>query len=154
MIKLALFASGSGSNVEKIFEYFNNHSQILVDSIFCNNPKAYVIDRAKNLGIDSIIFDQSKTSDEDLLKMLQSMLILMIHVLPTFFIFFSVIEGESGEAWDFEEGCLSIPHVRGDVSRKSVIKITYFDESWNKKTEEYDNMRARVIQLCILPYIN
>jgi peptide deformylase len=27
-----------------------------------------------------------------------------------------------------------------------VIKITYFDESWNKKTEEYDNMRARVIQ--------
>tara|TARA_B100000965_G_C19411539_1_gene677925 strand:+ start:165 stop:734 length:570 start_codon:yes stop_codon:yes gene_type:complete len=72
MIKLALFASGSGSNVEKIFKYFNNHSHILVDSIFCNNPNAYVIDRAKNLGLDSIIFDQSKTSDEDLLKMLQS----------------------------------------------------------------------------------
>ncbi len=72
MIKLALFASGSGSNVEKISEYFKNHNKILVDSVFCNNPKAFVIDRAKTLGVDSIIFDQIKTSETDLLKMLES----------------------------------------------------------------------------------
>ena len=56
------------------------------------------------------------------------------------------IESETGEAWEFEEGCLSIPGVRGSVSRKSKIQITYFDEEWNKKTKEYDGMRARVIQ--------
>ncbi len=57
-----------------------------------------------------------------------------------------VMEEESGELWDFEEGCLSIPNVRGEVARKSIIKITYFDESWQKKTEEFDSMRARVVQ--------
>ena len=36
--------------------------------------------------------------------------------------------------------------MRGGVSRKSNIHITYFDEEWNKKTKEYDGMRARVIQ--------
>ena len=71
MIKLALFASGSGSNVENIYEYFKNHNKILVDSVFCNNPNAFVIDRAKNLGIDSILFNHSKSSGIDLLNMLQ-----------------------------------------------------------------------------------
>ena len=56
------------------------------------------------------------------------------------------IESETGDAWEFEEGCLSIPAVRGGVSRKSNIHITYFDEEWNKKNKEYDGMRARVIQ--------
>tara|TARA_B100000941_G_scaffold191172_1_gene137831 strand:- start:1993 stop:2532 length:540 start_codon:yes stop_codon:yes gene_type:complete len=56
------------------------------------------------------------------------------------------IESESGKTWDFEEGCLSIPNVRGNISRKSNLVITYFDLGWNKKTEEFDGMRARVIQ--------
>ena len=47
---------------------------------------------------------------------------------------------------EFEEGCLSIPSVRGGVLRKSKIHITYFDEEWNKKNKEFDGMRARVIQ--------
>ena len=72
MIKLALFASGSGSNVENIYEYFKNHNKILVDSVFCNKPNAYVIERARLLGIDPIIFDQRKTTDIDLLRMLES----------------------------------------------------------------------------------
>ena len=54
MIKLALFASGSGSNVENIYEYFKNHNKILVDSVFCNNPNAYVIERARLLGLSLI----------------------------------------------------------------------------------------------------
>ena len=56
------------------------------------------------------------------------------------------IESETGDLWEFEEGCLSIPGVRGGVSRKSNIHITYFDEEWNKKIKEYDGMRARVVQ--------
>ncbi|MCL4168931.1 UNVERIFIED_CONTAM: hypothetical protein GTU68_061922, partial [Idotea baltica] len=39
------------------------------------------------------------------------------------------IEEETGEAWTFNEGCLSIPDVREDVSRKGTIKISYLDEN-------------------------
>jgi peptide deformylase len=53
---------------------------------------------------------------------------------------------EEGEEWGFNEGCLSIPDVREDVFRHEKITIEYFDENFNKKTEVYDGMIARVIQ--------
>jgi peptide deformylase len=53
---------------------------------------------------------------------------------------------EEGEEWGFNEGCLSIPDVREDVYRKEKITIEYFDENFNKKTELYDGLIARVIQ--------
>jgi peptide deformylase len=57
-----------------------------------------------------------------------------------------VILEEEGEPWDFEEGCLSIPNIREKVSRKEVVHIRYYDENWNLKEEEYDGMKARIIQ--------
>ncbi|WP_306352859.1 peptide deformylase [Flavobacterium sp. '19STA2R22 D10 B1'] len=53
---------------------------------------------------------------------------------------------EEGEEWGFNEGCLSIPDVREDVYRNEKITIEYFDEDFNKKTEVYDGLIARVIQ--------
>lgn len=53
---------------------------------------------------------------------------------------------EEGEDWSFNEGCLSIPDVREDVYRNEKITIEYFDENFNKKTEVYDGLIARVIQ--------
>ena len=53
---------------------------------------------------------------------------------------------EEGEEWSFNEGCLSIPDVREDVYRNEKITIEYFDENFNKKTEVYDGLIARVIQ--------
>jgi len=53
---------------------------------------------------------------------------------------------EEGEEWGFNEGCLSIPDVREDVYRHRNITIEYYDENFNKKTEEYDGLIARVIQ--------
>ena len=53
---------------------------------------------------------------------------------------------ETGEEWLFNEGCLSIPEVREDVSRKSTIRVQYFDENGNQKTEEFSGLAARVIQ--------
>ena len=71
MISISLFASGSGSNVEEIFNYFKGHSKIKVDSLFCNNDNAYVIERAKSLNLHQIIFDNN-ISDEELLKLIDS----------------------------------------------------------------------------------
>ena len=53
---------------------------------------------------------------------------------------------ESGEEWEFNEGCLSIPDLREDVSRKSTITIEYMDENFEKHTATYDGLTARVIQ--------
>lgn len=53
---------------------------------------------------------------------------------------------ESGEPWAFEEGCLSIPGIRGDVFRPERVRIRYRDLDWNELEEEYDGMAARIIQ--------
>ena len=46
----------------------------------------------------------------------------------------------------FEEGCLSIPDIRGDVERPEAISITYQDFNFKEQTMEADNLLARVIQ--------
>jgi peptide deformylase len=53
---------------------------------------------------------------------------------------------ETGEDWAFEEGCLSIPDVREDVTRKSSLKIRYQNQKGEFKEDVFDGMNARVIQ--------
>lgn len=53
---------------------------------------------------------------------------------------------EHGEEWAFEEGCLSIPNIREDVFRPETLRIRYYDEDWNEHEEEFDGMKARIIQ--------
>ena len=53
---------------------------------------------------------------------------------------------ETGDEWAFSEGCLSIPDIREDVFRKPEITIEYYDEDFNKYTENYKGLAARVIQ--------
>lgn len=53
---------------------------------------------------------------------------------------------EIGKAWEYEEGCLSIPNIREKVSRKEKLRIRYYDEDWNLHEEDFDGMKARVIQ--------
>jgi peptide deformylase len=53
---------------------------------------------------------------------------------------------ESGDPWSFEEGCLSLPNIREEVIRPSKVRIEYYDEKWNLIEEEFDGIRARVVQ--------
>jgi peptide deformylase len=53
---------------------------------------------------------------------------------------------EDGEEWGFEEGCLSIPGIRGEVFRPERLKIKYRDLDWNEHIEDYDGTAARIIQ--------
>ena len=57
--KIAIFASGSGSNAENIFNYFKNNDDVSISLILTNNPKAGVIERANRLNIPSIVFDKN-----------------------------------------------------------------------------------------------
>ena len=56
------------------------------------------------------------------------------------------IEEETGNDWIFNEGCLSIPDIREDVTRKDTITISYWDEDFKKHTETFDGILARIIQ--------
>ncbi|HPT22464.1 MAG TPA: peptide deformylase [Bacteroidales bacterium] len=51
-----------------------------------------------------------------------------------------------GDMLLMSEGCLSIPNMREEVNRESVIRITYYDENWQFHDEVYDNYKARIIQ--------
>lgn len=57
----------------------------------------------------------------------------------------TIIE-ESGNEWAFNEGCLSVPGIREDIIRKSVIKITYFNENFKEHTDTFSGICARIIQ--------
>lgn len=56
VVNIALFASGNGSNVQNIVEYFAEKPQFAPRLILTNKPNAYVIERAKNLGIPYLVF--------------------------------------------------------------------------------------------------
>lgn len=53
---------------------------------------------------------------------------------------------EKGEEWAFNEGCLSLPGIREDVVRKSVVVLEYQDENFTTHTEEFSGIAARIIQ--------
>ena len=58
MKKIALFASGSGSNVENIITYFSNKNSKVEYLILVNNPKAKVIEKVEKRNLPVIIFDR------------------------------------------------------------------------------------------------
>ena len=53
---------------------------------------------------------------------------------------------EKGSEWEFTEGCLSIPNIREDISRKAQITIQFLDENFNQQTLSLDGLPARVVQ--------
>ncbi len=53
---------------------------------------------------------------------------------------------EEGTEWLYNEGCLSIPKIREDVSRKPKVRIQYYDEHFKYCDETYEGLIARVIQ--------
>ncbi|SZD73560.1 Peptide deformylase 1 [Candidatus Ornithobacterium hominis] len=61
------------------------------------------------------------------------------------FINAEIIDEKGGE-WKFNEGCLSIPNIREDVSRHAEITIKYLDENFQPHEEEFNDIFARVIQ--------
>lgn len=57
--RIAIFASGSGSNVQRIAEFFDGKGLLEISAIYCNNPGAYVLERAKTAGIPSVLFNRN-----------------------------------------------------------------------------------------------
>lgn len=65
MKRIVLFASGSGSNVENIANYFKGRNDVEIVAVYCNNSKAYVLERCQKLGIASRLFGRKEFYESD-----------------------------------------------------------------------------------------
>ena len=65
MKRLSIFVSGNGTNLQRIAEYFKDHNDIEIVNVVCNNPKAYAIERAKNLGIPVRMISKTEFNSKD-----------------------------------------------------------------------------------------
>lgn len=88
-----------------------------------------------NEGIQLFVIDSTLMLDEDE----EEKGIRRVFINP-------IILEEYGDDYSFEEGCLSIPEIRAEITRPETLTIEYFDENWNLKEEEFTGMTARVIQ--------
>ena len=56
------------------------------------------------------------------------------------------ITERTGKEWTCDEGCLSLPGFREEVTRENIITISYCDENFVQKVETFRGLNARVIQ--------
>ena len=63
MKQLALFASGSGSNVLNLIQYFKNHTDIRIALVVSNNADSGALIHAKSNGINTLVLEKSKLND-------------------------------------------------------------------------------------------
>lgn len=58
--RIAIFASGSGTNAEEIIKYFKDHRRITVALVLTNNSNAFVLERAKKFKIPTKVFSREE----------------------------------------------------------------------------------------------
>ena len=73
MKRLSIFVSGNGTNLQRIAEYFADKKDVEIVNVVCNNPKAYSIERAKNLGIPLRMITKEDFRSEAFIKELQNL---------------------------------------------------------------------------------
>jgi len=87
--------------------------------------------------VDTAPFSEDPDLDDDEREFLKN--------FDRIFINAQIIE-ETGDEWAFNEGCLSIPDIREDITRQDTITIEYQDENFKKHKETLTGLAARVVQ--------
>ena len=67
---IVVFASGSGSNAVKIYEYFQKDKSVNIKALCCNKKSAPVIQKFQNIGIRTIVFEKNNLDNGGVLKTL------------------------------------------------------------------------------------
>ena len=62
---IVIFASGSGSNAQRLLEHFEHHPAIRVAALFSNNPKAYALKRAETFHVPAFLFTRDEFYNTD-----------------------------------------------------------------------------------------
>ena len=69
--RIAIFASGSGTNAEAIIKYFKDHPLIKIELVLTNNPNALVLERAKKFAVPAKVFNREEFSSDEVVKWLR-----------------------------------------------------------------------------------
>lgn len=168
--KIAIFASGAGSNARRLIEFFNDHSKIEVSLIVCNRRKAGVYEVANAAGVEILHFPKEKMENStELLETLNNRSIEWI-VLAGFLLKIphSLIEAYEGRMLNVHPALLPKFGGKGmygdyvhqavleaDV-KKSGISIHYVDANYDtgslirqyeceiEKGETVESLRAKI----------
>ena len=70
--KIIIFASGSGSNAIKIYEYFKKTNQVSIAALYCNNPNAKVLEKFKDFNIKTVLFSKKELDNTSFLNSLHN----------------------------------------------------------------------------------
>jgi len=65
--KVALFASGSGTNAQRIIDYFKGNKSIEIAMLLSNNPEAYALTRAQNANVPTRVFTKAEFKDSTII---------------------------------------------------------------------------------------
>ncbi len=139
-MKLPIIAYGDPVLRQRTKEIDENYPEldILIKNMFDTMYAAYGVGiAAPQIGLPIRLFvidGEPYAEDEPMMKNFKK-----VFINP------QIIE-ETGDLWSYSEGCLSIPDIREDISRKEEIKIVYFDDNWVEHEETYTGLAARVIQ--------
>ncbi|MFA7444383.1 MAG: peptide deformylase [Flavobacteriaceae bacterium] len=130
-----------GEDISKDYPELN----ILIDNMFETMYNAHGVGLAApqiGLAVRLFVIDTTPFSENDELSVQEQE---ELNGFKKVFINARILNEEGG-LWAFNEGCLSIPGIHEDVIRHDKITIEYYDENFKKHTEDYDGLRARVIQ--------
>ena len=144
---LPIVAYGSTVLKKKTKDLSNDHPNVkqlienMWETMYASNGVGLA---APQIGLSLRLFvvDTAPFADDEALD------IVDVQILESFkkvFINPTIIE-EDGEIWEFNEGCLSIPDIREDVSRHERIKMNYLDEYFKPQTIILSGLVARVVQ--------
>jgi peptide deformylase len=122
---------------QKVKPDYANLAELITNMFETMNHAEGVGLAAPQVGLDLQLFvvDSSKFKDKDPSIKNHKRVFINPHIVE-----------EWGEPWSYSEGCLSIPYLYGDVSRKAELSLRYQDEHFQEKTETFDGFFARVIQ--------
>src|SRR5689334_10708808 len=63
--RIAIFASGSGTNAEEIMKHFQQHARASVVLLLSNNPDAFALERAKKFNVPTKVFTKQQWKESE-----------------------------------------------------------------------------------------
>lgn len=122
------------ADIEKNYPNLNELITNMFDTLKAANGVGLAAPQV-DLPIRLFIIDTTEAGDEYPEEQKIKKAFINAHILEYF-----------GDEWVFNEGCLSVPDIREDISRKSKIRMKYMDTDFVEHEEVFDGIAARVIQ--------
>ena len=69
--RIAIFASGGGTNAEAIIKYYREHPLIKIELVLSNNPNAFVLERARKFSIPTKVFNREEFASGEVVSWLR-----------------------------------------------------------------------------------